>query len=217
MKACLWIAVIVVAVLVATSVGQRRYHVRPRFDDFPAGLQYISGRYYGIPSSSNASGYLLSPNILYGVPIQIHHPQRFDQIATRVVTGAAGNAVVGIYHEAPSGKPGALLVQGDDVLDLTTSSTDITSTLSQVLSPGFYYLAFNGDASATIAGRLTDAWQGQFGRTTISGDEFTYVLSVHTYTGTLPDPFSETAFSYVGIVDSSGTGDGLPDLSIRAE
>ena len=214
MKKVWYVGAIVAAVLIATSVGQRRHHVRPRFDDFPAGLPYISGREYGQPFAVNTGAdYSLAADRLYAVPIQIHHPHLFTVINMGVQSGPSnGRAAVGIYLVSPDGLPGDLLVQGNSLLDLEFAVG--ISTISQVLAPGWYYLVVNSNDAWTSVALDAQHARGFFGRSA-TFREATHIRSTYTYDGVLPDPFDRTSLVYLGEVDGSGVD--IPSIGLTAE
>ena len=220
MKVQTCIVMVLVAVLVATSLGQRRHHMRSRFDDFPAHLPYISGRYYGVPAGlTSAVGVAILNNKLYATPIQIHSPHKFDRLGFRVVDVDAGtaNVVLGLYHMAPDGLPGDLHLASAE-FSLNSSGIQL-ETISQVLSPGWYYLAMSTQVenSPTVGGVALGRHLDLFGSPDAAGAGSAGIISEFTYTGSMPDPFDRTGLGFRGFVNSAETQSDFPRIMLRAE
>jgi len=85
--------------------------------------------------------------------IYIPQTQTFDRIAVRTAATFSGTASVrlGIYnHDTTTGKPSTLLLDAGTVSP-TAASTAYQITISQSLTPGFYWLASNMQSAATTS------------------------------------------------------------------
>ncbi len=102
----------------------------------------------GVPNTTST----FTADRLYFVPIFIYSTATYTKINIATGTGNAGNARLGIYSTT-SGLPSTKVVEGTAVT--TTSIGEKTSTISQSLDPGLYWLAVvfdaGGAASATYA------------------------------------------------------------------
>lgn len=103
---------------------------------------FVAGRYYTYPASGAAADFLMIENTLYFLPFFVPKTQAFDRLSFWISTGAgaAENEVrTGIYRNA-NGTPGTRLVDnGRSVVGTGTNAFEVT--ISQVLSPGWYWLA----------------------------------------------------------------------------
>ena len=84
-----------------------------------------------------------SPLEVYYLPFSVPKVFALEQIGLHVVTGGAGTARVGIYANDGSGStdvPGALLAEGANALDTSTSGEKLTG-ISITLYPGIIYWA----------------------------------------------------------------------------
>ena len=92
---------------------------------------------------------------MHYTPIYVPNSVTVDRIGGIVSAfGVTGNARFGIYTDS-TGKPGSLVVDGGTVS--ATSATSFTVTVSQALTPGWYWIAFvqhTGSSSwvSTVAG-----------------------------------------------------------------
>lgn len=97
-------------------------------------------------------------NRLYFIPIYIGDTRTLDRIGLRVSSaGAAGTvARMGIYEaDLVSGSQNQIQ-PGDLILDAGTVAVDSTGnkeiTISQEMTPGFYFLAFSSDGAPSLNG-----------------------------------------------------------------
>lgn len=163
-------------------IGRGRLEV---YDDFPAALPYYSNFWYG-PATGGASAtpISLSADRIYLMPMQVFHPRRFTAIGVVVDSTVAGDAALGIYTVDQNGSPDVLLAEGDAVVTLNAGS--VSATISQMLMPGWYYLAINPEVNVDVDAILTPYVSGGFGSITAHLIPWTYWRVVYTYTGTLP-------------------------------
>lgn len=148
---------------------------------------YRSGVWYwGDNLNGTSTGAAVTAGRLYAVPIRITESVTATKIATYVTTGvAATNVRFGIYENS-SGVPGNRIIDGGEASTATTNTTPEV-TISQALTPGWYFLAmvFNGTPSIRTNTVIRNTTLGATGLN-VSGISHFYVA--HTY-GALPASF----------------------------
>lgn len=158
-------------------------------------LPHVAGRYYGTPIGSGASATTgaVTADILYAIPFIVPDTHTYDRIAVECTTQDAvepNDARLGIYTDSGAGAPDALVLDAGEI-DLTgTGAKEIT--ISQQLTPGWYWLAFVTESGVGIfrcySGAAVQPWLGSSdpdGQT--SGYSFWSVA--FTYAA-LPNPFT---------------------------
>lgn len=152
----------------------------------------------GDPSGSNAT---FSINVLRAYPILIPRTRTADRMALLVLAGnAAGReARMGLYRNVANPRdlyPGALLDESA-VLDCSTTGVKST-TISRILTPGLYWLAFVvNNASISFGAYNTAQAAARLGLpSTLDANAGTGWTHAHTY-GALPDPYPSSSPSIV--------------------
>ena len=147
---------------------------------------------------SNATSVILTANRLYLFPLKITHSGSFNKIGIGSITPVGlDNARLGIY-ENNNGVPGTLLLDAGAISTGATGDREIT--ISQSLSPGWYWLAMVADAATEVAAddsALVSRFLPGEGVGGTTGSPLYYYYA-HTY-GALPT-------SHLTFVAQSGTG-----------
>jgi len=146
-------------------------------------LDYITGNYYGTLGIALTSA-AMTANRTYYIPFFVSATKTFDRIAIETSTSFSGSAVVrlGIYNNT-GGKPSTVLVDAGTV-NPTVASTAYAATISQSLTPGWYWLAANCQTVATT--NVYYCWTGQY----------------MVFTEMIGKPASNLAASYSGYQES---------------
>jgi len=136
----------------------------------------------------------LTANQLYGFPF-IHgsEDRNIDDIAVQIVTGAAGNAIVGIYTATSSRNlyPDALVTSG---VISTTSTGTISSSAAATLRAGqMYWLVWNANAAPVLRVPSSTAIPGILGVSPANTTNYGRIIVARTYDGTLPATFPASA------------------------
>lgn len=113
-------------------------------------LPYINNNYYGSPATSiRSTTQVFAAGTTYYTPIFIRQNQTFDRIA--LVTGStfsgAASIRLGIYNST-AGVPSTVALDAGLVAPVA-ASTSYEVTISQALTPGWYWLASNSVTAAT--------------------------------------------------------------------
>ena len=113
---------------------------------------YYSGDYYKptLNGSNSLATTTLQADIIYTTPIYINKDVDIDRIICNVsVTGTASNIRVGIYNKNSStGHLGTLITSGT----ASAGSTGFKEiTVSQTLTAGVYYAAFQADGTVGVS------------------------------------------------------------------
>lgn len=144
------------------SVKARLDAVDVSFNAFVPAFPYVSGRYYGgiTPGNLNTTT-SATVNTTYYSPFYVFETKTFDRIQIRAGSTFAGSGVVrlGIYNNS-SGSPSTVLLDAGTVAP-TAATTNYTITISQSLSVGWYWLAFNTQTAGTINtffGATSSSW-----------------------------------------------------------
>jgi hypothetical protein len=115
------------------------------------GLSYVSGRYYKpqFTAATTQTSSLSTANVTYYLPIYIRENYTFTRIAMTTGTNFSGTGSLrlGIYNNT-SGAPSTVLLDAGTVTPIA-SGTVYEITISQALTPGWYWLAINNITSAT--------------------------------------------------------------------
>lgn len=152
----------------------------------------VTGRYTVPPVTSAALNTQAAvANRLYLVPFSVSRTTTYDRVAIEVTTGAAGNVRLGIYGPFTGNFASLPLVV--DAGTLTTNAAAVKAiTISQQLTPGWYFVAAVFDATPTLRAFTASAAQAPFGVSNLgSGNLDTQTYYAFTY-GTLPSPSTTT-------------------------
>ena len=140
--------------------------------------------YYCSPHNGNGNGTLVQ-NTIYAVPFYVPVTTTFTKIAVVTVGTASAQVRLGIYNDNGSGVPDTLILDAGSIA--TATSGFKTITISQSLTPGWYWLAC--------------AMQGAAG-------------SINNITGPLaylPTANGYTSVTYAGYKGSASVSAGLPN------
>ena len=109
---------------------------------------YESQTYYTPVHIASASGATATQNTTYYSAFYVSETATFDRIACRAATGFSGTATVrlGIYNNGTNAPTTVVLDAG--TVSVTAAGT-FEITISQQLTPGWYWLAFNSQTNAT--------------------------------------------------------------------
>ena len=110
-------------------------------------LKQTTGTFRRTPYASTAT-FAMTANMTYYTPFFVPEETTFDRIACR--TGGYSTTVtarLGIYNST-NGLPSTLVLDAGTV-SAAAATTDYLITISQTLSAGFYWLAFNAQTSST--------------------------------------------------------------------
>lgn len=157
---------------------------------------FRTGYYYGHPASTTtAAGSAVTANQLYAIPVFVPETVTITKVALFVTTGAASSNVrLGLYNCA-AGVPTSLVIDGGTA-STAGSSTTPSVTISQSLSPGWYFIAAVFDGTPTI--RVATANRGTIlGMSTVNGNGVTQFTQSFTY-GALNSTFGS-------VTDDTGT------------
>lgn len=170
---------------------------------------YVAARYYNGLQSGGITTVALSVNVAYFCPMAVTEAHTFDRIACEVTTaGTAANIRMAIYN-ALNGTPTSLVL---DAGSLAISGTGFkTSTISQLLPAGPYFLAMVADGTVTVAGLgNTQAGGWYFNGTTSFSAPDAQISGTLTF-----GAFPATAFAG-GMGTVTYTATALPVLALRA-
>ncbi len=148
----------------------------------------IVGEYIPLAFWGSITTRQVSANLLYAVPLFIPRDMTVDRIAMHVTTAVGGSGVrMGIYRDAGTCQPGALVVDGG--IAATVSTGIKTVTINQALTKGLYWMAMVESHTVTFY-RHTMDWCVMGMNTASFGNVYSsHWLVAHTY-GALPDPFT---------------------------
>jgi hypothetical protein len=108
-----------------------------------------SDLYYSSYPSGTTSPRTMTINRIFFTPIFIPHQITVTRIGVNVTTGVTGTMRLGIYNSVAGVPSGAALLDAGTVNVGTTGEKEIT--VSQVLTPGLYWLASVADCNAVIS------------------------------------------------------------------
>jgi hypothetical protein len=110
---------------------------------------YESGQYYGAFHDANASNAAATEDLTYYHAFYVSETTTFDRIACRTGATFSGTATVrlGIYNNGTNVPTTVALDAG--TVSCTATNTLYAITISQSLTPGWYWLAFNSQTNAT--------------------------------------------------------------------
>ena len=176
-------------------------------------MYHVSGRYYWSQVGTGAQGAVATPavNTLYGQPFFVPFTRTYDRISVHQTTQSVGNAArLGIYNDS-TGTPGSLVLDAGTISQTGTGAKEIT--ISQSLSPGWYWLAYVANTGAGVfeGWTATASCLGWLGCTTTTGTNAnpTFVSVAFAYAA-LPDPFT-------GGSALANTNTGCMKIMLRAE
>ena len=112
-------------------------------------LPYITNNYYGSPMNAARGTVTYSAGITSYSPIFVRQNQTFNRIAMSTASTFSGTASVrlGIYNQS-NGVPSTVALDAGLVAP-AAASTIYEITISQALTPGWYWLAINTVTAAT--------------------------------------------------------------------
>lgn len=151
------------------------------------GRSFVSGKYYAAMMATQDAAVNLTQNAEFAVRFEVGATTTFDRIGIEVTTGGAGGTVrLGIRYDGANGGPGTLLLDAGTVTATGTGFQEIT--ISQVLTPGRWWLVAVGQGSASLQGRfrVLDPFIGQTGTSSANYGSY-YQLGV---SGALPASFT---------------------------
>lgn len=168
---------------------------------------YLTGYQYGDPYVRSTSGFAVTANRLYAVPLFVYAAVRFTSILCRVNTLAGGTvARLGVYSSTSYGLPDRLVIDAGTV---STASTGARSaTINWLAQPGAYWSVFVSDGTPTLAYvtgssstvRTGIASGGSLGRTCVyttgSSSAFAATIREASFTNVT----ATNAFPYIGLV-----------------
>ena len=117
----------------------------------PSMIKMQSGFYYKVPISKSADVFTAVVNTTYYSPIYIAETITVDRLAIGTTSAHSGSAVVrlGIYNnDIATGRPSTVLLDGGTVTT-PAGTASVNLTVSQSVSPGIYWFAFNSQTAAT--------------------------------------------------------------------
>lgn len=153
---------------------------------------YRTNYYYSAFPCIAPSTLSLANNRLHYIPFQVTESVTFTRIGINVSTAASGAGIrLGIYNSS-SGAPSSLLLDAGTVSAATTGEKEIT--ISQAMTPGWYWLAMVTDNTAVWVTAENGASSGDtvrvnLGVATGAGNGVVYVFHAFTY-GSLPSSAS---------------------------
>lgn len=153
---------------------------------------YRTNYYYSAFPCIAPSTLSLTNNRLHYIPFQVTESVTFTRIGINVSTAASGAGIrLGIYNSS-SGAPSSLLLDAGTVSAATTGEKEIT--ISQAMTPGWYWLAMVTDNAAVWVTAENGASSGDtvrvnLGVATGAGNGVVYVFHAFTY-GSLPSSAS---------------------------
>lgn len=113
-------------------------------------LKFQSGGFYLHPGKWN-NNLIATNNRTFFIPLFTPETVTFDRISCHTTSAFVGTATVrlGLYAvAAATGLPGDLILDAGTV-SCTTSTTQFNITISQTVSAGMFYMAFNSQTNAT--------------------------------------------------------------------
>lgn len=139
----------------------------------------------------------LTADRLYAVPIYISETTTFDRIGINVTTGSgAFNARLGIYNNS-AGAPSTLVLDCGTVSVAAVAA--VAATISQSLTPGWYWLVLVTDGTPAVSsGLLHPGWLEQHAaQADIYTPSNSIIRTTFTYAA-LPTPFPTITYANVG-------------------
>lgn len=174
------------------------------------GLPYIATQYY-TTDGTQATNPLFAANITYYMPLFVRYTQTFDRISIVTSPGFVGTASVrlGIYNSDSAGVPSTVLLDAGLVAP-TASSTTYDITISQTLSPGWYWLASN-----TVTAASTNYFRAMLGSSNINSAD----MGTPVPTGAFTNGYSQSvnaSSSFATASSPTRTNSIIPYIYLRA-
>jgi len=167
----------------STAAGARtNLQIAANMPGYQSGVWYISPL-----ATSTQGGPAVTANLLYASPIYVSETLTTSALGIYVTTGAAStNVRMGIYNCA-NGIPTSLVV---DAGTGSTSSSAVTReiSVSQVLTPGWYFIAAVFDGTPTLRAQAVNRGSTLGISGGLNGVGVTQYTAAHTY-GALPATF----------------------------
>jgi len=151
--------------------------------------------YYYRPTSGALGSNTIVANVTWYLPIFLS-AQSFDRISCRTHTSFSGTATarLGLYNASTTtGKPTTVVFDAGTV-SCTAASTNYEITISQTVSSGWYFLAFNTQTAATTNDFVTT---GTGSATFVSG-----ILPLYT---SVSGATTSTYYSQTGVTGAFAT------------
>lgn len=153
-----------------------------------------SGRYY-VAGQSGVTTVAIAANTLYAAPILIPRQLTFTSINMEVTTLSAGNLRLGIYKDkymasgaTDGGYPDVLVLDAGTVNTGTTGGKAVS--ISQLLDPGWYWLAAVANATPTVRSIGTTVGTAWLGMSSTTDSNIHHGVSVAFTYAALPNPFT---------------------------
>ena len=173
------------------------------------GFGYMSGFYYRTRSREDNVTAVVSNTYYY--QLSIPYLGTFDRIALKTGTTYSGTGLVrmGIYNNSGANKPSTVLLDAGTV-STTAANTVYEITISQTLSAGSYWLAFNMQTAAT-----TPTYAGNAAATGFSLDGLlqSSTAMVASTNGGWIETGITGAFATAGTITNNNT---FPQTTVRA-
>lgn len=152
-------------------------------------LDSVSSRLYTSLLAAGATTTLaISSGLLYAIPYRVSKPATFVVLGVEITTLTTGNFRFGVYNDS-GGVPASLKFDAGIVAMGGTAGFK-SASISQLLAPGWYWLAMVSDATPTvraIAAASALQWTGfTTGLDVTTKPGFTVAQAY----GALPDPFT---------------------------
>jgi hypothetical protein len=111
---------------------------------------YVSGRFYRSPNTPSVTNFTITNNLTYFIPFYVFESNTFDRISftTGATFSGSGSVRLGIYNNS-GGSPSTVLLDAGTATPSAASQVN-SITISQSLSAGWYWLAFNSITAATV-------------------------------------------------------------------
>lgn len=151
----------------------------------PIQPSYTVGEYYAVRGAvSGAGAGAPTLNRVHYLPLLVNKTTTFDRIASYITAAGSAGAVdrMGIYSDDGAGKPGTLILGAGTVATDTGANSIRAITISQQLTPGFYWVAIVAQvAAAPNHNRIAPFTEGGFLNANLNGN----VLVQDSMTGAL--------------------------------
>ena len=111
---------------------------------------YVSGRFYRSPNTFSVTSFTITNNLTYFTPFYVFENNTFDRITfnTGATFTGSGSVRLGIYNNT-NGFPSTVLLDAGTATPSAASQAN-SITISQSLSAGWYWLAFNSITASTV-------------------------------------------------------------------
>lgn len=159
-------------------------------------VPFVAGAFYRTPVLISSSG-TPTTNTSYYTPFYVGATEVFDRIGcTTASVTTSGNARLGIYSDT-NGAPDALVLDAGTVA-FSASNTSYLITISQSLSPGWYWLVLNqqsGSSTWIAASANQTQGLGTQRMASVTSTSVVFAYSQASVTGAFPTPATPTIHS----------------------